>query len=235
MMKKKTSVFSPFAIVMIVLIVACSAAELVVSNQWPLSLIRIVGIAAAVCGVTNCVLSSDGSIWNYFFGLPAVLFQGIVALSEGNIGIGWMDLLFLVPMQVIGFFMWMRHGASVSSDGEQAQVKGRRLDNFQRFDVCVLLIVLILGLSTALFHFGATSPWFDAAAVVMQIVAQILMTLVFMEQWAVWIVVNATYLCLWTHTAILEPGSNAFVMIAMWACYFVISIHGLRVWHRLSK
>lgn len=234
-MKKRNSVFSGFALVMIALIVLCTAAELIVTNEWPLTLIRVVGIAAAVFGVTNCVLSSDGSIWNYFFGVPAVLFQGMVALHEGNIGIGWMDLLFLVPMQVIGFFMWMRHGASVSADGEQAQVQGRRLSGRQRVLVSVLIVLLSAGLGVILRHFGATSPWLDAAAVVMQIVAQLLMTLVFMEQWAVWIVVNATYLCLWTHTAIIEPSSNAFVMIAMWACYFVISIHGLRTWRRISK
>ena len=54
-MKSKPRNFTPFAIVMISLIVACTAAELVISNQWPLTQIRIKGMAAAVMGVTNCV------------------------------------------------------------------------------------------------------------------------------------------------------------------------------------
>lgn len=234
-MKNKTKIFTPFAIVMISLIVACTAAELVISDQWPLTLIRITGIIAAVLGVTNCALSSDGNIWNYIFGVPAVVCQGIVSLSEGNIGIGWMALLFLVPMQIIGFVMWMRHGASLSSDGEQSQVRGRRLNVWQRVAVILLIAAATSVLALVLRHYGTNSPWLDAAAVVMQVVAQFLMTFAFMEQWVVWIIVNATYLCLWIHTAMIDASSNAFVMIAMWACYFIISVHGLRVWLKISR
>lgn len=231
----KNRLFTPFAIVMIAIIVACTVAEFVVSDDHSLSLMRCVGMAAAILGVTNCVLSSDGSIWNYIAGVPAVLCQGLVSLNEGNIGIGWMAIAFLIPMQIIGFFMWTRRGASLSSDSDEAQVEGRRLTWLQRSLLILLIAASSYGLGLVLRHFGALSPWLDAAAVVMQVIAQILMTFAFMEQWAIWIVVNATYLGLWCHTLMLQPSSNAVVMIAMWACYFIISIHGFRVWHNISK
>lgn len=220
---------------MLCIIVSCNIIELFVTGGWPLSTIRIVAFAAAVLGVANVVLSSDGSIWNYVFGLPTVICQGVVALYEGNIGIGWMNLAYLVPMQIIGFFMWTRHGASMSSDAQQAQVQGRRLSWPQRVLGAVAIAVASVITGMVLKHFGAISPWLDASAVVMQIVAQLLMTFVFMEQWAIWIVVNAVYCCLWTHTMFIHPSSNAAIMIAMWLCYFIVSIHGFRVWQKISK
>lgn len=232
---KKNSILSPFAITMLCIIVSCNVVELFVAGEWPLSIIRIVAFAAAVLGVANVVLSSDGSIWNYIFGLPTVICQGVVALYEGNIGVGWMDLAYLVPMQVIGFFMWTRNGASMSADAQEAQVKGRRLNWTMRTLGVIAIAIASVLTGMALKHFGATSPWLDGAAVVMQIVAQLLMTFAFMEQWAIWIVVNTVYLGLWTHTMIIHPSSNAAIMIAMWFCYFIVSIHGFRVWHRISK
>lgn len=237
----KNKVLSPFAIIMIAVIVAFTILDAIFNNEGPFTSIKVVAIVAAVCGVVNCVLSSNASIWNYFFGLPAVLCQGIVALHDGNIGVGWMDLAFLVPMQFIGFFMWMRHGASVSADADESMVQGRRLSWPQRILVLICTAICTAGLAMVLKHFGANSPILDGGAVVMQIVAQILMTFVFMEQWAVWIVVNTVYLGLWSHTYILSlsnpeiNGGNALLMIAMWLCYLVIAIHGFRVWSNISK
>lgn len=236
----KNRLFTPFAVAMIAIIVVCTVAEFIFSDDHTLTLVRCLAIAGAILGVTNCVLSSDGSIWNYLAGVPAVVFQGIVSLHEGNIGIGCMALAFLAPMQIIGYFMWKRNGASLSSDADEATVKARRLNWWMRVLVAVVIAVCSYALGLVLRHFGANSPWLDAAAVVMQIVAQILMTFVFMEQWAIWIVVNAVYMSLWAHTLWIhigeqKPLSNDVVMIAMWVCYFVISIHGFRVWHHLSK
>lgn len=238
----KNSTLSPFAVAMIVGVVACILIDFFISwDGTAPGAIQVIAMLAAIFGVVNCVMSSDGSIWNFIFGLPAVALQGVVSLSEGNYGIGWMALAFLTPMQFVGFFMWMRHGASLSSDADQAQVQGRRLGWAQRALVAALVALGTFLLSLVLRHYGANSPVLDAGAVVIQIVAQILMTLVFMEQWVLWMVVNTVYLCLWSHTwylSLSDPsinGGNAIVMIIMWAFYLVISIHGFRVWRKISE
>lgn len=238
----KNKLLSPFAIVMIAGIVACTLVEFFLNyDGGPVSVISIVTMCAAIFGVVNCVMSSDGSIWNFIFGLPAVVLQGVVSLNEGNYGIGWMALAFLTPMQIVGFFMWMRHGAELSSDGQQAQVQGRRLSWAQRLVVAMVVAAGTAGLSILLRHVGSNSPVLDAGAVVMQVVAQILMTFAFMEQWVLWMIVNSVYLGLWTHTYVLSfsnpeiSGSNALLMIFMWVFYLIISIHGFRVWMKISE
>lgn len=233
-MTKKTRTLSVTSVAMIVCILLCTAADAIFNNNGAFTAMKLFAMIAAVCGVVNCALSSDGSIWNWLFGLPAVVFQGIVALHDGNIGVGYMDLFFLVPMQVIGFAIWARRGASLSKDADVSQVKGRTLSWPMRILLVIVVGIALACLSPILSHFHSNSPWFDAAAVVMQIVAQILMSLAFMEQWVVWIIVNATYVMLWVST-LVHGGENAMLMIAMWLCYFVMSVHGLRVWMKISK
>lgn len=231
---EKNKVISPFAAIMISIMVVITVIDAVMNADGAMSAIKITAMFAAICGVVNCSLSSDGSIWNWLFGLPAVACQGIVALHDGNVGVGWMDLAFLVPMQIIGLVVWMKRGASLSSDGDDAQVNGRRLKWWQAMFICLAIAAALTCLSPLLRSMNSNAPWLDAAAVVMQIVAQILMTLAYMEQWLIWIVVNTVYLVLWIVTYI-NGGDNAVLMIAMWACYLVISIHGFRIWCKISK
>lgn len=238
---KKNKLFDTFALVMIGGIVLITLLDALLINRGPITVIKAVTIVAAILGVTNCVLSSNASIWNYLFGLPAVVFQGIVALNEGNYGIGTMDLVILVPMQVVGFFVWTRRGAALSSDTQQAQVQARRLTWQQGVLVGLIAVVCTFGLGLVLRHYGANSPWLDGGAVVLQIIAQILMTLAFMEQWVIWILVNSVYIGIWVHTYILSftnpdiSANNAALMIAMWVFYLIIAIHGLRVWMNISR
>lgn len=231
---EKNRIFNPFGICMTVGIVLCSIVEAVLAYDGSFGAMQAMAMAAAILGVMNCVLCSDASIWNYLFGIPAVIFQGIVALNAGNIGVGWMDIALLVPMQVAGFFLWVRRGANLSAQADEAQVKVRRLTPYQRIALLFGIGVCLMCLSPVLKHFNATAPWIDAAAVVLQLVAQVLMILAFMEQWVLWIVVNGTYLLLWVVSALQDkPGS--VLMIVMWSFYLIISIHGLRVWYRISK
>lgn len=238
---KKNKLFDTFALIMIGGIILITILDALFIHEGPITLIKAVTIVAAILGVTNCVLSSNASIWNFVFGPPAVICQGIVALHEGNYGIGTMDLVILVPMQIVGFFVWMRRGAALSADSEQAQVKARRLNLMQGILVAVTTVTCTLGLGLLLDHYGANSPWLDGGAVVLQIIAQILMTLAFMEQWVIWIIVNSVYVGIWVHTYVLSfsnpeiSGSNAILMIAMWVFYLIISIHGLRVWMKISR
>ena len=200
-----------------------------------LSWIKAVTMAAAIFGVINCAMSASGSIWNYFLGVPAVILQGIVALHDGNYGIGIMEFVYLVPMQIAGFVIWMRRGAKLSSDTQEAQVQGRTLSWKARFLVLGGIVLALACLAPLLKLINANAPWLDAAAVIMQVVAQVLMTLAYMEQWIIWMVLNLTYIVLWSVTWYQTSSENAILMIAMWFFYFILSINGYIVWKRISK
>lgn len=231
---KKTKMFSPFAICMIVGVIVCILADAIFYHPAEFTWMEILAIAAAILGVFNVVLSSDGNIWNYIFGVATVTSYGIVAFNADNYGDGVMNLACLLPMQFLGFFMWKNRGADLSKDARDAQVEGQRLSWKGRALVFCVGAVAVAGLAMVLTIVQSTAPWLDATKTVLNITAQVLMTFAFMEQWVLWIIVNIVSVTLWIVSAMEgKPGSE--IMIIMWVFYLIISIHGFRVWLKISK
>jgi nicotinamide mononucleotide transporter len=83
-------------------------------------------------------------------------------------------------------------------------------------------------------HLGDPQPFKDSATTVLSIVAQALMALAFMEQWALWIITSVISVVMWG-VCVARGEAHAGVMVIMWTFYLLNSINGLRVWLKLSK
>ena len=83
-------------------------------------------------------------------------------------------------------------------------------------------------------HFGDPQPFKDSTTTVLSIVAQALMALAFMEQWALWIITNIVSVIMWV-ICVARGEAHAAVMVIMWSFYLLNSINGLRVWIKLSR
>ena len=76
----------------------------------------------------------------------------------------------------------------------------------------------------------------DAVVMILNIAGQVLMSLAFMEQWYIWLLVNISSISLWSVAVINCAGSgNAAVMLIKYVFYLLNSINGLRIWLSLSK
>lgn len=76
----------------------------------------------------------------------------------------------------------------------------------------------------------------DAVVMILNIAGQVLMSLAFMEQWYIWLLVNISSISLWSVAVINGAGSgNAAVMLIKYVFYLLNSINGLRIWLSLSK
>lgn len=230
-MKHKSRLFSPFSIVMIVALFICLGVNATITGDW-----TVLPMVAAVAGVLNVTLSAQGSLWNYIFGVLTVTLYAIVAFGAGNYGDAVMNAFYLLPMQFVGFWQWKKHGAGLdtSSGRGGAPVQARRLSWKMRGVTLAAMAVAIVIIAFILGKVNATAPWVDATKTVLNIVAQLLMSLAFMEQFILWIAVNVSSVTLWIISAFQDkPG--AIVMIIMWTFYLIISIYGLKVWLGLSK
>ena len=76
-------------------------------------------------------------------------------------------------------------------------------------------------------------PFKDAVTTVLSIVAQFLMALAFMEQWALWIITNVVSVAMWC-VCVSRGDPHAGLMVIMWLFYLANSVNGLRVWLKLS-
>ena len=197
----------------------------------------VVGSIAGITGVLCVVLVAKGSIWNYAFGLVNVSLYAWISYKAALYGDAGLNALYYLPMQFIGWWQWRKRGAAMSeseSAGDGVQVKARRLDWFQRVLLVLGCFAAVTAVGFLLKYLGDPQPFKDSATTVLSIVAQALMALAFMEQWALWIITNVISVIMWS-VCVLRGEAHAGVMVIMWVFYLLNSINGFRVWLKLSK
>ena len=197
----------------------------------------VIGSLAGITGVLCVVLVAKGSIWNYAFGLVNVSLYAWISYKAALYGDAGLNALYYLPMQFIGWWQWRKRGAAVSETeaaGEGVQVKARRLDLKQRTFLALGCFVAVALVGLLLKYLGDPQPFKDSATTILSIVAQALMALAFMEQWALWIITNVISVVMWG-VCVARGEAHAGVMVIMWTFYLLNSINGLRVWLKLSK
>ena len=199
--------------------------------------VDIVGSVAGIAGVLCVVLVAKGSIWNYLFGIVNVSMYAYISYKASLYGDAALNALYYVPMQFIGWWQWRKRGASVSqaeAGGAGVQVKARRFTWHQRAILALGCAAGVIAVGYVLKHFGDPQPFKDSATTVISIVAQALMALAFMEQWALWIITNVISVVMWC-ICVARGEAHAAVMVIMWVFYLLNSLNGFRVWLKLSR
>lgn len=197
----------------------------------------VLGSMAAITGVLCVVLVAKGSIWNYLFGLVNVSLYAYISYKASLYGDAALNALYYLPMQFIGWWQWRRRGAAMSAaeaGDSGVQVKARRFTWKQRAILFLGCAVAVVAVGFLLKHVGDPQPFKDSTTTVLSIVAQALMALAFMEQWALWIITNIVSVVMWC-VCVSRGEVHAGVMVIMWVFYLLNSINGLRVWMKLSK
>ena len=178
-----------------------------------------------------------------------MLIGTIVYLDNGIMGNFALHAFYFLPMQFIGFWQWSKRGAKVRSGEEGAHLKARRLTGRQWAWLAAGIFIGIAALYLILLYVdGAklaagkidsvdkSKILLDAVVMILNIAGQVLMSLAFMEQWYIWLLVNISSISLWSVAVINGAGSgNAAVMLIKYVFYLLNSINGLRIWLSLSK
>ena len=199
--------------------------------------VDVVGSIASIAGVLCVVLVAKGSIWNYLFGVINVSMYAYISYKASLYGDAALNAFYYVPMQFIGWWQWRKRGAAMSAGeaGERSvQVKARRFSWQQRLLLALGSAAAVIACGYVLKHFGDPQPFKDSATTVLSIIAQALMALAFMEQWALWIITNIISVAMWS-ICVARGEAHAAVMVIMWVFYLLNSLNGFRVWLRLSK
>ena len=204
----------------------------------------------AMMGIINTVLSANGHILTFVFGLLDVLVATIVYLDNGIMGNFALHAFYFLPMQFIGFWQWRKRGAKVKGkEGEDSRVNARRLTGKEWAWLAAgvlagtLVLYLILhAVDVSKFRAGKLESvdnpkiLLDAVVMALNIAGQVLLSFAFMEQWYIWILVNISSISLWAVALAGGTGSgNAAVMLIKYIFYLMNSLNGLRIWLNLSR
>ncbi|MBO8455627.1 MAG: nicotinamide mononucleotide transporter [Bacteroidetes bacterium] len=232
--KKREKILQPYDLFLIAGVILCNAIYSVLTGTFD-----PVGSAASVAGVACVVLVAKGSIWNYLFGLVNVSLYALISWKAALYGDAALNALYYLPMQFIGWWQWRRRGAAVSQAGSSdpdgdVRVKARRMTLRQRIVLVAACAVSVAAGGFLLRYLGDPQPFKDSATTVLSLIAQALMAMAFMEQWALWIITNVISIVMWC-ICVARGEAHAGVMVIMWTFYLLNSVNGLRVWLRLSR
>lgn len=228
----KQRILAPYDWFLIVGVIASNIIYSVLSGT-----LDVVGSIAGIAGVLCVVLVAKGSIWNYLFGIVNVSMYAYISYKAALYGDAALNAFYYVPMQFIGWWQWRKRGAAMSeseADGAGIQVKARRFSWRQRAVLAVGCAAAVIAGGFILRYFGDPQPFKDSTTTVLSIVAQALMALAFMEQWALWIITNVVSVVMWS-ICVARGEAHAAVMVIMWVFYLMNSLNGFRVWLKLSR
>lgn len=210
----------------------------------------ILAAFGSLCGIINTVMSASGNILTFVFGFVDVLIGTIVYLDNGIMGNFALHAFYFLPMQFIGFWQWRKRGAGVKAgDDGMSTLQARRLTGRQWL---YLLAAIIAGIAALYFillkvdmaqyaagridEVSKSKVLLDSVVMTLNIAGQILMSLAFLEQWYLWILVNISSISLWAAAVAADAGSgNAVVMLIKYVFYLFNSLNGLRIWLSLSR
>ena len=228
----KQRILAPYDWFLIVGVIASNIIYSVLSGT-----LDVVGSIAGIAGVLCVVLVAKGRIWNYLFGIVNVSMYAYISYKAALYGDAALNAFYYVPMQFIGWGQWRKRGAAMSesaADGAGVQVKARRFSWRQRAVLAVGCAAVVIAGGFILRYFGDPQPFKDSTTTVLSIVAQALMALAFMEQWALWIITNVVSVVMWS-ICVARGEAHAAVMVIMWVFYLLNSLNGFRVWLKLSR
>ncbi|MBP1960912.1 nicotinamide riboside transporter PnuC [Paenibacillus aceris] len=221
-MNKSWGYWNLFEIAWLVLFTSIAVGFTVISND------SLFGFTVFITGVLCVVLAAKGNLMSYVFGMYNTVGYAYLAYVNGLFGEVMLNLLFFVPMNVVGFYMWRNNRQGGKLSMRQMELKGLLLTGV----VCVLGSLLLgIGLS---FIPGQNSPYIDATTTVLSIVATLLMVKRFKEQWLIYIVLNMFTVLLWV-IRMMEGSGEGSLMIAMWSAYLVNAVYGYYNWNKGAK
>lgn len=202
----------------------------------------ILSAVGALAGVVSTVLSASGNIWNFLFGFIDVLIYSYALYDSGNPLTFCLHVFYFLPMEFVGFFMWRKRGA-----GSKTAVKARRLKGAGQWMKVAVLFVGVYAACYALSWIAASKGWInvqldpskialDALMTTTNIVALVLMSLAYYEQWYLWTLVNISSIITWTVILNENPQSTySIVYLIKYVFYLLNGINGIRIWLKLSK
>ncbi len=197
------------------------------------SLAAILSMISSISNITCVILVAKRSIFNFIPGLIGTVSYGIVSYIYGNTGEWMLNLVFYVPIQFIGWFLWSRSLANIKDEVETKylNIKG--------------WIIIVLSLSVGIYLYGTLMSldnvqmflygdvfnhpiykyYIDSFTTIASILAQILMLKKYREQWLLWIAINIFTIVLWSIT-------TNYIIILQWSSMLINSVYGYMRWKK---
>lgn len=172
----------------------------------------LMGIISATTGVACVVCTGKGKLSAYVFGLVNCVLYAIISYKARLYGETMLNVLYYVPMQFIGFYIW-----SKNMNKETHEVKKIHMKNSARILWLLAMVVATIVYGLILKKLGDAMPYVDSFTTVSSVVAMIVSVKMYSEQWWIWILVDIFSVYMWwTNFSI---GNDNMATLLMWIVY----------------
>lgn len=205
------------------------------NGQWLL----LISAFGSLMGVLCTVLSANGHILTFLFGLIDVSIYGAMCLAGARYGNAALHLLYFLPMQFVGFFQWKKRGAKADKEVKARRLSGKQWLLYSGLFLAGLVIAYYVLLAMDKTEAADVVKWLvlmDAFSMMCNLIGQFLLSTAYMDQWFFWIGVNVSTIIMWVLTLRQDPSSAyATIYIVKYSFYLLNSFNGLRIWLNLSQ
>ena len=205
------------------------------NGQWLL----LISAFGSLMGVLSTVLSANGRILTFLFGLIDVTIYGAMCLAGARYGNAALHLLYFLPMQFVGFFQWKKRGAQAHKEVKARRLSGKQWLLYGGLFLAGLVIAYYVLLAMDKTEAAGVVKWLvlmDAFSMMCNLIGQYLLSTAYMDQWFFWIGVNVSTIIMWVLTLRQDPSSAyATIYIVKYSFYLLNSFNGLRIWLKLSR
>ena len=176
---------------------------------------------ATLLGLINISLIVGRSVWNYPFGLAMVaIYAWIFAQPDVRLysDVGLQVFFFVV--QLYGWWNWSK------SEAESGEVQVLLLPGAGRAGWIAVIAVTTLAWG-ALMHLytSAALPWWDAFIAMTSVSAQLLMARRYLENWILWIAVDAVAIGVYAAKGLMLTS-------ILYTVFLIVSVVGLLSWRK---
>ncbi len=179
-------------------------------------------IIAVALGIANVGLLVRRSIWNFPFGLAMVACYFVIFREARLYGESWLQVFFFAA-QGWGWWLWARAG------GLAKMVSVEWMNWPARAAALVLVAGSSAGIGWAMARWtDAALPYADAAIAGASVVAQVLLAMRRVENWALWIGIDMLSIGVYIHRGL-------YLTAGLYVVFLVLAVEGLRAWSKAAR
>lgn len=182
-----------------------------------------IALVSGMLGMCSVILTAQGNILTFLFGFGQIItYTYLCYLERFYAGIA-LNIYYFIT-QIYGIYAWRRQQRQAAEQTLTDPVPTRRLTPRALIALSVgsLLVSALVGYLLSRYT-ADSQPYMDAFTTVPSLVAQVLLILVYREQWYLWLFVDALSAIMW-----LIAGN--YCMVALYAFWCINCIYGYIRW-----
>lgn len=187
-----------------------------------------IAVCSAICGILYTIIAGKGKISCYFFGLMGSGCYIWLSFSNALWGNMMLYLCYYIPMQVLGIFKWKQH---LKTDTKE--IIKVKLSKQSRISLLLAGVIGCVITAAILKYLHDKSPVIDGITTFLSILGMYLTVRRAIEQWVVWMIVNALSLVMWLNLVL--HGAKTISTVIMWGVYLVLAIYFYIIWNKDMK